>query len=290
MTDAGTTGTGTPGTGTPGGGRFAVGDCVLLVDAKSRRWLIDLADGGEFHSHAGILAHDALIGQPEATEVQATGGKTFVALRPTFSEFVLKMKRRAQVVYPKDLGAIVQLADIAPGAFVVEAGIGSGALTMALLRAVGPTGRVVSYELREDHAEQALRNIRRFLGDVDNHELRIGDVAETDESDVDRFVLDLPEPWSVVPTAARALRPGGIVCTYLPTVPQVQRTCDALAAGGFGFVSTLEVLHRTWKIDGASVRPDHRMVAHTAFLTTARLLSADARIGRSALPMGEAGI
>jgi tRNA (adenine57-N1/adenine58-N1)-methyltransferase len=272
------------------GDEFASGDCVLLVDAKGRRWLIDLVAGGEFHSHAGILAHDDLIGSPQATEVQATGGKTFVALRPTFSEFVLKMKRRAQVVYPKDLGAIVQLADIAPGSLVVEAGVGSAALTMALLRAVGPTGRVVSYELREDHAEQAVRNIRRFLGDVDNHELRIGDVADTDIAGVDRFVLDLPEPWEVVPAARRALRPGGLICTYLPTVPQVQRVCAALAEGGFGFVSTVEVLHRTWKIEGASVRPDHRMVAHTAFLTTARSLAEDARIGRASLPMGEAGI
>lgn len=272
------------------GGPFAPGECVLLVDAKSRRWLIDLAEGGEFHSHAGIVMHDSIIGAAEATEIRSSGDKTFVALRPTLSEFVLKMKRRAQVVYPKDLGAIVQLADIGPGATVIEAGVGSGALTMALLRAVGPSGRVVSYELREDHAEQAVRNVRRYCGDVANHELRLGDVADTDLAGFDRMVLDLPEPWDVAATASRALRRGGIICTYLPTVPQVQKTCDALAANAFGFVSTVEVLHRTWKVEGASVRPDHRMVAHTAFLTTARLLTPDARIGRSALPMGESRI
>lgn len=253
-------------------GPLQAGDIVLLVDRKQRRFLVDLAAGKEFHSHAGVLAHDDLIGQPDGSTVKTSLGQALIAIRPTLADYVLKMKRAATVVYPKDLGAILMLADVAPGMHVVEAGIGSGALAITLLRAVGPAGRVTSYEVREDHAAQALRNIGRYCGEVPNHTLRMGDVAELEETGVDRVVLDVPEPWRVAEAAAAALAPGGIILTYVPTVPQVQQSVDALRGAGFGFVQTLEVLHRTWNIDGPSVRPDHRMVAHTGFLTVGRLL------------------
>ncbi len=200
---------------------------------------------------------------------------TVRALRPTLAEYVLKMRRGAQVVYPKDSAAIVMLADVFPGAHVVEAGIGSGALTMTLLRAVGESGHVTSYETREDHAARAVTNVTRFMGTPANHTLRLEDVALMSETGVDRIVLDLPEPWRVAAAARGALVPGGIVLTYLPTVPQVQEAVDAFEACGFGMLETVEVLHRGWNVAGASVRPDHRMVGHTAFLTTARLLEPD---------------
>lgn len=254
-------------------GTFRSGDLVLLVDRKGRHYLCDLMSGSEFHSHAGVLRHDEIIGRLPGSSVRSASGFTFRALHPTLADYVLKMKRGAQVIYPKDTAAIISLADVFPGACVVEAGIGSGALTMALLRAVGSSGHVTSYEIREDHARHAVKNIDRFMPKVPNHTLRMGDIAtELAERDVDRIVLDLPEPWGVVPVATKALRPGGMMLTYLPTVPQVQQTVDALMTGGFGLIETVEVLHRTWKIDGASVRPDHRMVAHTGFLTVGRLL------------------
>lgn len=255
---------------------LAAGELVLLVDRKQRRYLVTLEAGRTFHSHAGTLAHDALIGGEEGRRVRTSGGAELVALRPTLADYVLKMKRGAQVIYPKDIGPILVYADVFPGARVVEAGIGSGALTMALLRAVGADGHVTSYERREDHAAQAQANIAAFCGEVANHVLCIADVsAGIAERDVDRVLLDLPEPWDVVPAAAGALRAGGILLTYLPSVPQVQKAVDAMAAHGFGFRETFEVLHRGWNIDGLSVRPDHRMVAHTGFLTTARLLDSD---------------
>ncbi len=252
---------------------FAPGELALLVDGRRRMYLVTLAEDGVFHSHAGTLPHESLIGHPEGVRARSSGGAAFTAFRPTLADYVLKMKRGAQVIYPKDLGPILIEADVFPGARVVEAGIGSGALTMALLRAVGPEGHVASYERREDHAAQALRNISGFLGETPNHTLAIGDVGEgIEETDVDRILLDLPEPWLVTGHAARALHAGGILLTYLPTVPQVQQAVAAMGEAGFGFVSTFEVLHRGWNIDGPSVRPDHRMVAHTGFLTTGRLL------------------
>lgn len=249
------------------------GDLVLLVDRKQRRYLVTLASGKTFHSHAGTLDHDQLIGGDEGRRLRTSGGAELVVLRPTFADYVLKMKRGAQVIYPKDIGPILVYGDVFPGAKVVEAGIGSGALTMALLRAVGPDGHVTSYERREDHAAQARANIAAFCGEVPNHELRIGDVsAGIVERGVDRVLLDLPEPWTVVPAAAAALRTGGILLSYLPSVPQVQKAVAAMDEHGFGFRETFEVMQRGWNIDGLSVRPDHRMVAHTGFLTVARLL------------------
>jgi tRNA (adenine57-N1/adenine58-N1)-methyltransferase len=250
--------------------RFAEGDLVLLVDSRERRYMFRLVSGGVFHSHAGTLTHAEVLGKPQGTEVASSGGARYLALRPTLAEYTLKMKRGPQVIYPKDTAAILIWGDIFPGAAVVEAGIGSGALTLALLRAVGPRGRVTSYEVREDHAAVALANIESFAGAASNHTLRIQDVADGIDAGTDRVVLDLPDPWRVVPAVSAGLVPGGILVTYVPTVPQVQQTVIALEQHGFGFVQTFEVLHRGWHVTARSVRPDHRMVAHTGFITVAR--------------------
>ncbi len=192
-------------------------------------------------------------------------------LRPTLAEFILEMPRGAQVIYPKDLAVLLVWGDVHPGATVLEAGTGSGALTMTLLRAVGPAGRVISYEVREEFARQALRNIERLLRPVDTLMLRAHDIYEgIPDGPVDRLFLDLPEPWRVVPHAD-ALRAGGVWASYVPTVPQAQRTVETLRADGrFAAIETIESLIRPWNIDGLSVRPVHRMVAHTGFITVAR--------------------
>ena len=249
------------------------GERVLLVDSKQRRHLVTLAEGGEFHSHAGVLRHDDLIGHDEGIAVRTTLGARLLAVRPTLGEYVLEMPRGAQVIYPKDLGPILLLADVFPGARVLESGVGSGALTMTLLRAVGPAGSVLGYELRDDFAKRALSNVEGFLGTDVPLDIEVRDAYEgIDASELDRVLLDLPEPWRVVKHATSALRPGGILLAYLPTIGQVARLREELAGSAFGMVETLEVLQRTWHVDGQSVRPDHRMVAHTGFLTHARLL------------------
>lgn len=253
-------------------GVFAVGDRALLVDAKSRRYLVSLRAGGEFHSHAGPVRHDDLIGASEGVTVRSTSGARYVAVRPTLADLVLKMPRGAQVIYPKDLGAILLLADVFPGARVFEAGVGSGALSMTMLRA---GAEVIGYELRSDFAARARSNVEDMLGAdaVTRYRVAERDAYEgIDEQDLDRVVLDLAEPWRVVKHAEEALHPGGILVAYVPTVLQVAQLRDALAASAFGLAETLEVLHRTWHVEGQSVRPDHRMVAHTGFLTSARLL------------------
>ncbi|WP_245617686.1 tRNA (adenine-N1)-methyltransferase [Nitriliruptor alkaliphilus] len=262
-----------PGTDAP----LAAGELVVLTDRKGRRYLVTLEAGVEWHSHAGLVPHDALIGVVEGTAVRTNRNMEVVVLRPTREDFVLKMKRGAQVVYPKDQAMIVAEADIRPGCTVVEAGAGSGALTLALLAAVGPSGRVVSFERRDDHARIARRNVVRFLGhEPENWELIEGDVVTGLAAlRAHRVVLDLLEPWTVVPAVAAALPPGGIVLSYTPTVPQVMRMTETLWADGrFADVRTSESLVRGWDVDGLAVRPRHRMVAHTAFLTTARRVPA----------------
>jgi tRNA (adenine57-N1/adenine58-N1)-methyltransferase catalytic subunit len=246
---------------------------VLLIDPKDRRYLITLVSGATFHTHAGVLAHDDLIGAPEGCTVTGSTGRTFLALRPTLSDVVLKMPRGAQVIYPKDLGAILVAADIAPGQRVLEAGVGSGALSMTVLRA---GASVVGYELREDFAERAQANVRGTLGDV-AYRVEIRDVtAGIDETDLDRILLDMPEPHKVVEAAGTALRPGGILLAYLPTNNQTALLRQVLDAEGtrFGLAETQEIMRRTWHVEARSVRPDHRMVGHTGFLTTARRLHA----------------
>ncbi len=254
-------------------GPLRAGEPVLLIDRKSRRYLIDLDAGAEFHSHTGVLSHDDLIGSEEGDRHRSTRGATFVAVRPTYSDFVLKMPRGAQVIYPKDVGAILLQADIHPGARVLESGLGSGALSTALLRAGAD---ICGYELREDFEARARSNVERFLGPevMDRYRTEVRDVYDgISETGLDRVVLDLPEPWQVVAHAAGALRRGGIVLAYTPSIVQATRLREALEESPFGMAETMEVMHRGWHIAGAAVRPDHRMVAHTGFLTHARLLS-----------------
>jgi tRNA (adenine57-N1/adenine58-N1)-methyltransferase len=261
------------------GRAFEAGERVLLIDGRGRRYLVTLKTGGEFHSHLGALPHDELIGSPEGTLFRTKGNSKFLAFRPTMADFVLKMKRGAQVVYPKDIALILLYADIFPGARVLEAGTGSGSLTIALARAVGEEGAVMSYEVREDHQANARANVEAW-GEVSgakptNLELRLGDIFEgVPEKDFDRLVLDLAEPWRAVGTTTKSLAPGGIMCCYLPTVPQVSQTVETMRRGGFALIDTFEGLVRTWNVDGQSVRPDHRMVAHTGFLVIGRKLAA----------------
>jgi tRNA (adenine57-N1/adenine58-N1)-methyltransferase len=252
---------------------LASGEDCLLIDGKGKYYLIRLTEGGDFHSHLGRLPHDEIIGAQEGSSVVSEKGSRLVVLRPRFYDYILKMKRGAQVVYPKDIGPILMYGDIAPRSRVLEAGTGSGALTMALVRAVGPDGYVVSVERREDHAEHARQTIERFFGELPaNLELRIGNVEEmVAEVQPDRIVLDLPQPWDVVDAAVDSLAGGGVFCAYVPTVPQMQQTVEALrATGTFVELMSFEVFLRTWNVEGRSVRPDHRMIGHTGFVTVAR--------------------
>jgi tRNA (adenine57-N1/adenine58-N1)-methyltransferase len=252
---------------------FAPGDLVLLVDRRGRRYLITLEAGAQFHSHHGPISHETIIGVEEGAEVDTSLGRKYRAVRPTLADYILKMPRGAQVIYPKDLGSIIIEADIFPGARVLEAGTGSGSLTLTLLRAVGPKGTVHTFDVREDFHTKALSNIERFVGSDPNYgslEARIGDLYSDEISiEVDRVVFDLTEPWRALPNVARCLRPGGILCSYVPTVPQVQRLVQELRRG-WSMVRSFETMQRGWTVDGLSVRPDHRMVAHTGFLIVAR--------------------
>ena len=251
---------------------FDVGERVLLFDTKGRRYLVRLEAGGEFHTHSGPVSHDDLIGREEGTVVRSSRGARYTAVRPTLAEVVLKMPRGAQVIYPKDLGPILILADVFPGAKVFESGLGSGALSMALLRA---GAEITGYELRTEFAQRAQANVAGFLGAaaLDHYHVEIRDAYDGIEDSVfDRVVLDLPEPWRMVKHAEEALRPGGILVSYLPTINQVSALRDTLYRSGFGMAETVEVMQRSWHVEGQSVRPDHRMVAHTGFLTSARLL------------------
>lgn len=255
------------------GDRFVAGEACLLNDVRGKQYLVTLTDGVTFQSDKGSIRHGAIIGEPEGSLIPTNRGTPFVALRPRLADYVLRMKRGAAVMYPKDTGSLITWADIAPGCIVVEAGTGSGGLTLALSRAVGEHGTVVSVERREDHAVHARRLIEAFEGEVaTNIDLRVGDVETViEEVAPDRIVLDLPEPWHSVEPAASHLRGGGTFASYLPTVPQVQTLREALDdARTFTEIETFEVFMRNWTIDGRSVRPDHRMVGHTGFITTAR--------------------
>ena len=251
---------------------FESGERVMFVDQRGRNYLVKLHTGGTYHTHSGALPHDDVLGKPEGTRVETSGGMVLVAFRPRFADYVLKMPRGAQVIYPKDLAPIVMYADVHPGARVLEAGTGSGALTMALLRSVGAGGQVVSYDLREEHRLKAEENLEAFFGTIpENLDLREGDVADVPRQErFDRCVLDLPEPWRPLDALHDVLEPGGIVCAYLPTTPQVQELVLALPRSGFLHLETFETMMRSWHVTERSVRPDHRMVGHTGFLTLGR--------------------
>lgn len=277
-------------------GPFAPGDQVQLTDPKGRRHRVILEAGRSFHTHRGSLAHDDLIGSPEGSVLVSTGGTTYVALRPLLSDYTLSMSRGAAVVYPKDAAQIVGLADIFTGARVMEAGAGSGALSCWLLRAVGESGVLVSYERRPDFAEIARKNVERYFGGQHPAwRLIVGDLPadcaqpsllpEPGEAGIrpepgepgagfDRVVLDMLAPWEHVATAARSLIAGGLVCCYLATTTQLSRTVEALRGqGNFDEPAAWESLLRGWHVDGLAVRPEHRMIGHTGFLVTARRLA-----------------
>lgn len=256
---------------------IGAGERVLLIDGRGRRYLVTMGTGKQFHSHLGAVDHDALIGKLEGTSVKSSGGQALLVVRPTLADYVLKMQRGAQVIYPKDIGLILVYADIFPGAHVIEAGTGSGSLTLALTRAVGDSGSIVSYEIREDHQQQAVKNIDAWYeglgGKPENLTLKVGDVlAGVSEEGADRIILDLPEPWRAIGTTTESLVAGGVLCCYVPTVPQVSQAVEAMRGGGFGLITAFEGLVRTWNVEGQSVRPDHRMVAHTGFIVTGRKL------------------
>jgi len=249
------------------------GERVLLVDVKRRRYLVMLAEGGEFHSHAGYVPHGEIVGAAEGTVVRSTRGAEYTVLRPTLEDFVVEMPRGAQVIYPKDLAPICMLADIGPGVRVFESGVGSGALSMTMLRYGAD---IVGYELREDFANRARANVTSFLGEeaLDRYHVEVRDTyagIDPAAGPFDRVLLDLPEPWQVIPHAEAALRPGGILVAYTPAITQATQARESLR-GRWIEARTIEVLHRGWHIDGQAVRPDHRMVAHTGFLTVARFL------------------
>lgn len=258
-------------------GTLVAGERVLLIDRKDRRYLIKLVPGATFQTHAGVVAHDEIIGGGEGVEVSArrkdakeSTSRRLLVLRPTLSDLVVKMPRGAQVIYPKDLGTIIMNADLYPGARVLEAGVGSGALSMVALRA----GCIVTgYEVREDFANRARANVEAAIGPDAAYRVEVRDIYDgIDEEYLDRILLDLPEPWKVLPHARKALRTGGILLAYLPSINQTAELRAAMAKFGFGLAETIEVLQRSWHIEGRSVRPDHRMVAHTGFLTTTRRL------------------
>jgi tRNA (adenine57-N1/adenine58-N1)-methyltransferase len=245
---------------------------VILVDSRGRQYLVILDEAGEFHTHTGVVPHTLLLGEEEGCTVRSTTGARYTAMRPTLADFVLRMPRGAQVVYPKDIGPILVLADIHPGVRVLEAGVGSGALSMGMVRA---GAEVSGYEIRADFAARAVENVAAFLGPeaLERYRVQERDVYEgIDETGLDAVVLDLPEPWRVVPHAEKALRGGGMFVAYTPSITQVSQLRERLEESDFELASTVEILQRGWHVQGAAVRPDHRMVAHTGFLTSARLL------------------
>jgi len=249
------------------------GEQVLLIDQRGKRHLIFLRKSETFHSDRGWIPHDNVIGQVEGTWIRSSLGLRYLALRPTLGEFVLEMPRGAQVIYPKDLAMILFWADVFPGARVLEAGTGSGALTLALLRAVGTDGRVITYEQRDEFARRALANIHMRLGQVNNLTVRLRPVEDglPEEEHVDRVLFDLPEPWKLTSLVAPVLRPGGIFMCYVPTIIQSHELSETLhREREWALVETFETLMRPWNIEGQSVRPFHRMVAHTGFITLAR--------------------
>ena len=251
--------------------QFQPEDMALLIDRKGRRYLQTLEVAQVFHSHLGRLHHDQLIGEAVGGWYRTDKGHVLLAVRPTMGDFVLEMPRGPQIIYPKDLGNIITFGDIFPGATVVEGGLGSGALTSALLRAVGPLGQVITYEIDEKVVPKAKRNIQKLVPDLSNFTITIADIYEgISQDDVDRVVLDVPEPWQAVGAVGDALAMGGIMLSFLPTILQVHQLVEELKQDGrFQLIESLETMLRPWHLRERSVRPVHRMVAHSGFLTTA---------------------
>lgn len=261
-------------------GPFRAGDRVQLTGPKGRLNTITLEAGGSFHTHRGVLDHDAVIGQPDASVVQSSNGIEYLALRPLLTDFVMSMPRGAAIVYPKDAAQLLAQADIFPGARVVEAGVGSGALSLWLLRAIGADGHLLSFERREEFAEVARGNVGAFLGaQPENWTVHVGDLQSglaeaVSPGSVDRIVLDMLAPWECIDACATALGPGGVLVCYIATVTQLSRVAEAIrGSDGFTEPDPSETLVRTWHVEGLAVRPDHRMIGHTGFLLTARRLA-----------------
>jgi tRNA (adenine57-N1/adenine58-N1)-methyltransferase len=255
---------------------FAYGDRVQLTDAKGKMHTITLKEGGEWHTHKGWLVHDAVVGLPQGSVVETTAGLKFLAFKPLLGDYVLSMPRGATIVYPKDAALIVGFADIAPGTHVLEAGVGSGALTISLLRAVGQEGSVDSFERRDEFAEIATKNVHEyFKGEPSNWSLTIGSVQDADRNKkYDRIVLDMLSPWECVELADEVLHPGGVFLAYVATTTQLSVTAEAIKSSGrFTEPESSESLVRGWHHEGLAVRPDHRMIAHTGFLIQARRLA-----------------
>lgn len=261
-------------------GPFVEGEWVRLSDAKGRKHNIRLEAGREFSTKRGQIRHDDIIGFPEGIVVESSLEGQYQVFRPLLSEYVVSMPRGAAIIYPKDAAHIVTMADIYPGARVVEAGAGSGSLTAYLLRAVGPTGTLGSYEIREEFADTARANVEQILGpDVPGWTLTVGDVREVmTEPEIDRLVLDMVDPWTCIPLAVERLVPGGVVCAYVATTTQLSLFVETIRAdGGFTEPVAWETLQRQWHLEGLAVRPDHKMIGHTAFLVTARRMAPGVR-------------
>jgi tRNA (adenine57-N1/adenine58-N1)-methyltransferase catalytic subunit len=261
-------------------GPFRVGDRVQLTGPKAKMYTVTLARGSQFHSHHGIIDHEQLIGLPDGSVVRNSSGEEYLCLRPLLEDFVMSMPRGAAIIYPKDAGQILSQCDIFPGATVVEAGVGSGALSLSLLRALGPEGRLSSFERREDFAEIAKANATTFLGAPPaNWTVTVGDLQDAlpeqhAPGTVDRVVLDMLAPWECLDVVADALKPGGVLLCYIATVTQLSRVAEAIRGSGlFTPPHSTETIVRGWHVEGLAVRPDHRMVGHTGFLLTARRLA-----------------
>ena len=255
------------------------GETVILIDRKGREFLIEVKEGATFHTGDGFIPHGSIIGAMEGSTVLSSIRKPFLMFRPTIGEVIINMPREAQVIYPKDIGIILIWANVFPGSRVVEIGTGFGALTMALARAIGEKGLVVSYENREDVARRATKGIERYVGKKENVIIKVRDASEgIDENDVDSIITDIPQPWLILDHIEKSLRPGGVLLNFLPTIIQSREVTDALQRRkSFGLVQTIETLLRPWNIEGLSVRPVHRMTAHTGFITTSRRLKDSSR-------------
>jgi tRNA (adenine57-N1/adenine58-N1)-methyltransferase len=251
---------------------FSAGELALVVDRNGKQYLVRLREGGEFHFHQGLVLHDDVIGKEQGACLATSKGNLVWAYQPRMYDYLMEMPRNSAIIYPKDIAFLLMWGDVFPGARVFEAGVGSGALAIALLRAIGAQGSLVTYESRADMIQAATRNAHGFLGETPNWTIRQRDVFEgIDDGPFDRVMLDLPDPGRVAPHAAAVLVPGGIVCSYVPNVTQVEATVEAYRSGGlFVEIETYETLYRPWQFRGRSARPAHYMVAHTGFLTIAR--------------------